>query len=191
MSLDNILLGILREPASGYDIKQQFENVFNHFWSADLAQIYRALGKLEKAGLLESRAEPSTRGPERKVYRRTPAGRTALESWLTAGPVFGSEKFAYLAQIFFLAESDPGNRRAFFETLQAELSARLAALMAIEQGWRQECPADFPACLDDRDFYAWLTLDMGLRKTRALVEWAEQSLASITLREEGEGHERG
>lgn len=186
MSLDRILLGILREPASGYDIKQRFEDVFNHFWYADLAQIYRSLQRLEKNGLLQSRREPSGRGPERKVYRRTAKGRRALLEWLQEGPVVGTEKFTYLAQISFLGEADDVQvGESFFTALHAELAGRLATLQAIEAGWKQECGAGFPDALDDHAFYSYLTLDMGVRKTRALVEWAEASLERIRKRNRG------
>ncbi len=183
MSLEHILLGILREPAAGYDVKQRFEQVFNHFWSADLAQIYRALGKLEKNGLLTSRMERSGRGPDRKVYRRTGTGAKELERWLREGPVFGSEKFAYLAQVFFLGGlRDAAASEEFFTTLREELIVRLEALDAIEQGWKTGTGPGFPDALDDEDFHAWLTLDMGLRKTRALVEWADNALAQLHAR---------
>lgn len=186
MSLDNILLGILRNPSAGYDIKQQFERDFRHFWSADLAQIYRSLNRLEKDGLLESRMEPSDKGPERKVYRRTSAGTQALHEWLRAGPVFGSEKFTYLAQVFFLGE--PGDHelgQEFLGTLRDELVTQLSTLQAIEQGWKSEAGDEFPDSLQDEDFYAWLTLDMGLRKTRALVEWADNALSKLQERNGG------
>lgn len=187
MSLDNILLGILKNPAAGYDIKQQFEQVFRHFWSADLAQIYRSLSRLEKEGLLESRMEPSDKGPERKVYRRTSAGAQALHEWLRAGPVFGSEKFTYLAQVFFLGErGDHELGRDFLTTLRDELVTQLATLQAIEQGWKSEAGDAFPDSLLEEDFYAWLTLDMGLRKTRALVEWADNALMKLEQRQIGE-----
>ena len=182
MSLDHILLGILREPSAGYDIKRQFQEVFNHFWSADLAQIYRSLQRLEKQGLLESRDEFSDRGPPRKVYRRTPAGSRKLQEWLADGPVFGTEKVTWLAQVFFLAEAkEPDLDERFFNALREELQARLAALEAIEAGWRAQCP-DLPEGTGDADFHAWLTLDMGLRKTRALVEWADESLLRVRAR---------
>lgn len=183
MSLDCILLGILREPAAGYDIKQYFDNVFRHFWSADIAQIYRALNRMEKDGLLTSRMEPSDKGPDRKVYRRTEAGKQLLDEWLQAGPVFGSEKFTYLAQIFFLDQAEPLQTEEFFSTLREELVARLETLMAIKQTWLSEHPeyAD-SAQMPDEEFFPYLTLDMGLRKTQALVEWADASLDKIRKR---------
>lgn len=184
MSLENILLGILKRPAAGYDIKRQFETVFNHFWHADLTQIYRALNRMEKDGLLESRLEPSERGPARKVYQRTPAGSRTLAEWLRGGPVLGNEKFAYLAQIHFLDEIEPAQAEEFFDTLREELVTQLSTLDAIEQEWRTEAGEGFPDTLDDEDFHTWLTLDMGLRKTRALVEWVEASIARLRGRRE-------
>lgn len=183
MSLDCILLGILREPAAGYDIKRQFDDVFRHFWSADLAQIYRALNRMEKEALLESRMEASDKGPDRKVYRRTAAGRQRLHDWLREGPVFGNEKFAWLAQVFFLPDAaDPALSEEFIATLREELVTQLNTLQAIEQGWKQEVGAAFPVGLDSEDFHGWLTLDMGLRKTRALVEWADNALEQLRNR---------
>src|SRR5690606_3482096 len=174
MSLDHILLGILREPSAGYDIKRQFQEVFNHFWSADLAQIYRSLQRLEKQGLLESRVEPSDRGPPRKVYRRTPAGGRQLQEWLAGGPVFGTEKVPWLAEVFSLAQ---GTERVLEDRVSiafsGELEAGLAAVEAFEAGWGKQ-RADLPDGVDDMDLRAWLTVDMGLRKTRAQVGWADK-----------------
>jgi len=78
MSLDHILLGLLREPASGYDLKDAFNETVAHFWSAELSQIYPTLKRLEERGLLRSRREPSPKGPDRRVYRLTGEGREEL-----------------------------------------------------------------------------------------------------------------
>ena len=37
MSLKHIMLGMLREPHSGYDIKKQFEKSLKNFWRAELS----------------------------------------------------------------------------------------------------------------------------------------------------------
>jgi PadR family transcriptional regulator AphA len=55
MSLDPILLGLLREPASGYDLKALLDHGIGHFWAAELSQIYPTLKRLEKDGFLTSR----------------------------------------------------------------------------------------------------------------------------------------
>ncbi len=97
MNLDSILLAMLNEPTSGYDLKAAFDRTVNHFWPAELSQIYRTLKRLEKAGLLKSRRQPSDRGPDRRVYRRTAAGRKELRHQLLADPQFVDERLPYIA----------------------------------------------------------------------------------------------
>ena len=190
MSLDNILLGILKEPASGYDIKQRFDEIFRHFWGADASQIYRTLNRLERDGKLESWTEPSDKGPDRRVYRATQSGRQALLDWLHEGPILGTEKFTYLAQVFFLGEAnDLEWSERFFSGLREELAQTLATLEAAEQGWSQD--PRYPDELPIEEFHMQLTLDMGLRKTRALVEWAEHSLARIRRRQQRDAGQMG
>ena len=62
MSLPHLLLGLLAEPASGYDLKKSFGQTVGHFWSAELSQIYPALGRLEDDGLLRSERVGSAKG---------------------------------------------------------------------------------------------------------------------------------
>ena len=54
MSLDAAILGFLREhPRSGYDLKTRcFDDATKDFWTADQAQIYRTLERLQGAKLL-------------------------------------------------------------------------------------------------------------------------------------------
>ena len=93
MSLDMILLGFLRSPVSDYDLKKAFDESVRHFWEAELSQIYPTLHRLRREEWVTSTVEPSDRGPDRKVYRRTPAGVAALREWLSGAPLV--EKQAY------------------------------------------------------------------------------------------------
>lgn len=182
MSLDHILLGILRKPANGYAIKQAFDEVFSHFWAAKLSQIYRTLKRLEAQGALISRSAPSEKGPDKRIYNITPKGRRQLRDWLTRGPDIGEERFSYLAQIFFLGElNDLQKSLEFMSRLEAELRSKLGVLRAVEAYWRSSDPG-YPDRLNPEDFHAQLTLQMGLMKTAALVKWAEQSVSRISKR---------
>src|SRR6266849_6316058 len=98
MSLDLILLGLLREPASGYGLKAQLDHGIEHFWTAELSQIYPTLKRLEKAGLLRSKQAASERGPGRVLYETTAAGRQVLAEWLRSEPQIGDVRTAFLAQ---------------------------------------------------------------------------------------------
>lgn len=191
MSLDGILLGILNDkPATGYEIKQAFDEVFSHFWSATLPQIYRTLRKLEEEGLLSSREEPSDKGPERRVYRIGAKGRTALRRWLNDGPDFGNERIHWLAQTFFLAAlGERAQQRAFLVRLRDALRAERDTLHAIAVGWATEDPRypDFPD--DDASFFAQLTLDLGIDKLGAKLAWAERCLQRLETRTEEDSDE--
>lgn len=179
MSLDHILLGILRKPANGYAIKQAFDDVFSHFWAAKLSQIYRTLKHLEEQGALTSRNASSEKGPDKRIYTITAKGRRQLRDWLARGPEIGEERFPYVAQLFFLGELKNMQKSLTYVTaLETQLRRNLDVLRAVEAHWRASDPA-YPDDLSAEDFHAQLTLQMGLMKAAALVKWAEQSVSRI------------
>lgn len=182
MSLKHILLGLLNSPHSGYDVKKQFDTSLRNFWKAELSQIYPTLQKLEGDGLLRSKSANSSQGPKRVVYERTTAGKKALLDWLEDGPVVGTERIACLAQIYFLAEL--GDKEAtldFLQQLRTYFHERLAQLRAVETGWSTDDPR-YPDALPDEDFYPQLTLDFGLRRIAATVEWCDITIERVRNR---------
>ncbi len=182
MSLKHILLGMLAEPHSGYDLKKEFNQSLRNFWNAELSQIYPQLQKLEKEGLLSSRLVASSSGPPRRVYRRTARGRRELMSWLAAGPQVGEERIAYLAQVFFLGElSEPHEAIAFMQELRDHMAAWLESLRATEAEWQASDPR-YPDALPDEEFFPQLTLALGLKKVAANVEWCDECIARLVAR---------
>lgn len=182
MNLDGILLGLLRAPSTGYQIKQAFDSIFSHIWTAELSQIYRTLKRLEGEGCLRSRAEPSDKGPERRTYEITARGRKRLHAWLASGPQIGDERHAHVAQLFFLGElRDFGVTQTFLEALLAGYRRRVDAMKALENSWRSADPG-YPDRLDPEAFHSALTLQMGIRRLEALAAWAEDSLKRVRKR---------
>ena len=180
VSLRHILLGLLHEPASGYDLKQQFNGPLRYFWAAELSQIYPTLGRMEDAGLLSSRTADSPRGPQRKVYRRTHRGTKVLADWLRQ-PEVGTERLPWLAQVFLLGEArDPEIALGLFRALRDKVQGQLDELREVEVSWR--CDPRYPDALPDEDFYPQLTLNLGLRKYAVIVDWCEDCIARIEAR---------
>lgn len=71
------LLLLLREhPAHGYDLLERLQ-AFG-FEGSDPGGLYRALRVLEKAGLVRSAWQPSSAGPDRRVYELTGRGTEEL-----------------------------------------------------------------------------------------------------------------
>jgi DNA-binding PadR family transcriptional regulator len=181
------MLGMLREPHSGYDIKKKFEQSLRNFWRAELSQIYPLLQKMDDEGLLTSKESPSDIGPTRKVYKRTARGRRELAAWLTEGPSVGAERIGYLAQVYFLSElEDDTAVLAFMSELRDYMADWLGTLTDTENSWKANDPG-YPDQLTDASFYQQLTLQMGLMKVRANLQWCDESIARIRLRQSQKG----
>ncbi len=182
MSLDHILLGLLRDPASGYDLKNTFRQHARHFWSAELSQIYPTLNRLEQRGLLQSRVEASPKGPNRKVYSLTDGGREELLRWLHTDPTVGTERFAYLAQLYFMdAIGDIHETRAFMAALRDRLSRWLAELQTVEREVTTTY-GDAPERYSDGGFHRFAALRMGIHSIGSKVAWCDETLAAIDRR---------
>ncbi len=178
MSLPNILLGLIKEPKSGYDIKQTFEQVLHYFWNSDLAQIYPALKKLEQDGLATIQMAEPDKGPAKKLYKRTPKGTRQLRAWLQQGPQLNTERLHYLTQVFFLDEIPPAERIKFFTSLHQYFKQQLSELIEVEKNWRSQ-DSRYPDKLPDKDQATQFTLRLGLAKIKAIIDWCESCLQTL------------
>jgi DNA-binding PadR family transcriptional regulator len=85
MSVSRVLLGVLAEgPAHGYDLKHAHDQRFPGARPLAFGQVYAALAKLDKDGLVEIVETGREAGPDRMTYALTAAGREALAAWLGA-----------------------------------------------------------------------------------------------------------
>ena len=76
-----ILSLVAEQPRHGYEIEQVIEQRGMREWTEiGFSSIYYLLKKLKQDGLIEGQLEEAERGPARKVYRPTPAGREALRA---------------------------------------------------------------------------------------------------------------
>ncbi len=129
------LLGLLLNgERHGYDLKQTVDREFAPFWRIDFAQLYRSLAKMKKSGWIQSRVEPGSGGPDRKMYKLTPAGRKAFRAWLQA-PASGRDEFfckVRLANAAGVAIDKLVSRER--ETLENERAERLQILHTARDG---------------------------------------------------------
>ncbi len=76
-----ILSLVAEEPRHGYQIEQVIEERGMRDWTeVGFSSIYYLLKKLEGKGLVESQLVEAERGPARRVYQATPAGREAYRA---------------------------------------------------------------------------------------------------------------
>lgn len=83
MSFSDALLAIMAtEPRHGYDLKRLYDERFAGSRPLAYGQVYAALARLQRDGLVQVVEIAQEAGPERTVYAITDAGRVALEEWL-------------------------------------------------------------------------------------------------------------
>ncbi len=74
------LLALLAQrPGHGYDLKQRFERSVGGVWPLNIGQVYDALRRLERDGLIEPHGSDD---PERRPFAATAAGASAASQWL-------------------------------------------------------------------------------------------------------------
>ncbi len=188
MSLKHILLGMLESPASGYDLKKEFEYRLNNFWNAELAQIYPTLSKLEQEGFISSSILPSSKGPKRKVYKRLKAGKEELVSWLKQGPIIPKNRIDYAAQMTFLEALPQTDRLSFIQQLKDKSSKQLSMLQQFADLYPlpgSEHKSEYFSTIKEKEAYVIqvLVIHHGLLRLKALMDWCELVKAHLVQSE--------
>ncbi len=115
-----------------YRVRKHSEGSRNHAFSSSTGSIYPAVRRLERDGLLRSRAD--ARGQQaRSLLSITAMGQRALEAWLT--PPLGDEAFAVpndplRTRLYFLQCLKPAQRRRFLDGVIQGLEQRQPKLRA-------------------------------------------------------------
>ncbi len=85
MFLQPCLLTLLRRGAAhGYSLLDGLTEFGFQPGFPDPSMVYRMLRDMEAEGLVESTWDSDSLGPQRRVYRITPLGESALRDWLVA-----------------------------------------------------------------------------------------------------------
>lgn len=177
MPLAHAILGFLEyQPMTGYDLKKFFDQSVTHFWSATQSHIYKALEKLEKDGMVQSRIIPQEGKPNRKQYEATDTGRVELRQWIsTPLPIEGARE-AWLIQVFFAHNLENEEIANLFEkrinALRAYLSQCEHAQKGIDENYKQVGIKRL------RDLWQ-LTLDYGTDYYKSEIEWLEKTLPRV------------
>ncbi len=178
MSLKHALLGFLSfGPATGYELKHAFENSIQHFWSADLSQIYRTLEGLREEGLVTMRIEQQETKPPKHIYSLTKSGRAELVRWLTDPTVeLPTTRNPFLLKIFFGAlipkETILEHLRLFDEALQQ----RIAVYKRIEEYLPKRCREQG---LQRHKPFLLATIRLGLTALQAHRRWCHDLIAEL------------
>lgn len=180
MSLENILLGLLARPETGYDLQKVIERSLGHFWHVHIPQIYTTLKRMEQAGLVTAQNVVAKTGPSKRLYQRTPDGRAALVEWLASGPDIQKERRHYLAQVFFLnALQGEEDALEFFKELRARMLARQKILADIETIWQDKFGDQYPDQMPKDEMFRHMTFEWGRTITQPSIDWCTRCIERL------------
>jgi DNA-binding PadR family transcriptional regulator len=82
--VQEVLLALLAaKPAHGYQLRARLQLALGPLAaSLNPGQVYVALGRLERSGLVRSKRVEQSARPDRKTYALTEAGRARVDEWL-------------------------------------------------------------------------------------------------------------
>jgi PadR family transcriptional regulator, regulatory protein AphA len=168
MSLRHGLIGLLvREgPQTGYQLTKAFDRSVNYVWNALPGQIYPELARLVEAGFIRQTGS-GPRGAKR--YEATQDGLAELRRWITEEEPPRAVRNDMLLRVFFAHLLDPTETEAF---LQREVDYYRSYLARLESFLAE--PATSPS-----ERASLLTVDAGIRLTKARIEWAENALEEV------------
>jgi PadR family transcriptional regulator, regulatory protein AphA len=166
---DYVFLAFLTwEPMSAYDIKKFMAVSVSNFWSAAHSQVYQQAKRLTRDGYIREQAVPGAR--RKRVLHLTAKGRRAVMHWLRQPgrpPQFYCES---LVKLFFAGQA-------------GDLEATKRALLYDRDGFVERLAA-FEGLLpalkaDPAERYPALTLDLGIRLHRMMIEWIDDTVVEL------------
>ena len=187
MSLKHALLGLLvYRPMTGYELKQFFDSTVQHFWNAELSQIYPTLKSIEENGWVEKHIEVQESRPNRKVYEITDPGRDEFLRWVREPMLPADMRDAFMIKVFFGTEMPVEDMLVLMRRQMEEHQMELAfSDTVLRQRIREAC--EHEEYTPKHALYWSLTLEMAMSYRRAYIEWCEKSMKMLeeSLLEEG------
>ncbi|MEV0430253.1 PadR family transcriptional regulator [Micromonospora sp. NPDC050495] len=178
MSLEHaILVSLLEQPASGYDLARRFDRSIGRFWTATHQQIYRVLKRMDGDGWITAEAIGQAALPDKKIWSVTPTGRSALVGWLRAPVQPEAVRHELAVKIRGAAFDDDAGRAALVaevERYRADHAATLAGYLA---GEARDFPD--PAAPDARGALQHVVLRGGIAYERMVLAWLDDVLDTL------------
>jgi DNA-binding PadR family transcriptional regulator len=107
---------LLEEPQHGYALRDRLKGGLVSVWHVASSQLYTVLRRLEDRGWVRVSVERSPRGPTRRRYAPTAAGREAFWAWCRAPcPHLRDARVELFAKLYFLRRLRPDGLAAFLD----------------------------------------------------------------------------
>ena len=142
--LEHVVLGIVwkKGPCTSHAIRTEFSSSGSSHFSGSAGAIYPLVKRLEKRGLVTTRADRVGR-QDRRLVEVTEKGGRALREWLSPpfeGSDFSLQYDPIRTRSYFLGALQGRNRRRFLDEAEAGFRRQMVTLRSArdeyaEQGW--------------------------------------------------------
>lgn len=175
MALEHaILVSLLEQPGSGYELARRFDRSIGRFWTATHQQIYRVLRRMEADGWVAAQEVPQDGRPDKKVYSAAGPGRAALADWLREPVEPETVRHELAVKIRAAAFDDPAALISEVERHREGHAALLARYLHGEQ-------RDFSdtTTLDAHEQLQHVVLRGGIEYERMTLAWLDDVLTTL------------
>jgi DNA-binding PadR family transcriptional regulator len=163
-----VLALLCERPTHGWAIARQLSpsGELGSIWSLGRPLVYRSIEILSERGLIQPAGrEPGARGPNRTIFRATPAGHAAIAEWLLEPVEHVREGRSLLLLKLVFAERNCVDPRPM---LIAQHDSVLAAIDSLEERMRASSGTDS------------ILIRFRLESTRAVLRFLDAVLAERT-----------
>ncbi|GGO90877.1 PadR family transcriptional regulator [Wenjunlia tyrosinilytica] len=175
MALEHaILVSLLEQPGSGYELARRFDRSIGYFWTATHQQIYRVLKRMENDGWVDVREVAQDGRPDKKEYSVAEAGRSALSGWLRDPVEPETIRHDLAVKIRAVAFDDPS---ALIAEVVRHREIHVARLEHFLEGEKRDFPD--PGALGTRQTLQHAVLRGGIAFQRMHIEWLDDVLATL------------
>lgn len=176
MALEHaILVSLLEQPGSGYDLARRFERSIGRFWTATHQQIYRVLRRMQDDGWVTAEDIGQGGRPDKRSYTAAPAGRDALLAWLRAPVQPEAVRHELAVKIRGAAFDDAAGRRALIAEVECYRATHEATLDRYLVGEDR----DFAGTLDVQRSLQHVVLRGGIAYERMVLDWLDDVLDTL------------
>jgi PadR family transcriptional regulator, regulatory protein AphA len=171
MSLEHLILGFISmRPATGYEIKSEFEQQVGALaWgSLSYGNLYPKLKEMEQKGWLSSKEEEG--GRNKKVYELTAEGWKELDVWLGNTPDYPVVKDELMLKLMVWGISRPHDHDSLIQHLRSR-EVKTRELFKIGKNFQ-----DHFTWMDE---YGVLALELGMVKLEAELEWIQSAIKKL------------
>ncbi|RKN47651.1 PadR family transcriptional regulator [Micromonospora endolithica] len=178
MALEHaILVSLLEQPGSGYELARRFERSIGRFWTATHQQIYRVLRRMETDGWVTAEEIGQDGRPDKRRYSVTTAGRETLTRWLREPVQPETVRHELAVKIRGAAYDDDAGRAALIVQVERYRADHVATLDRYLAGERR----DFldAAEIDAGQRLQHVVLRGGIAYERMVLDWLDDVLDTL------------